>query len=59
MSITTCERCDRYVDTDFHEMYEHEGKQMCEAYDVELSADEQPMPVIESETADDITAADH
>lgn len=59
MSIMTCERCDRYVDTDFHEMYEHEGKQLCELCDVELTADELPMPAIESETADDITSVDN
>lgn len=58
-----CEICDAYVDTDLHEMYkwrnEDDTKDMdiCERCDAELSGDEEPMPAIEGETTDDITAA--
>lgn len=30
MSITTCSRCDRYVDTDDEEMEVIEGEEVCE-----------------------------
>lgn len=49
MSVMRCDNCDKFVDTDWHEMWEIDGQDWCEDCTMELPEDAAGNPISPNE----------